>query len=404
MRKFDDIIPPSRRKEVQSAPIRTRQNKERRASDGRFPFITLGITLVIVAASVAALFHFSSAKIKITPNAATVTIDAKFTATPSGDVPFRVITVRKTASTQVAGSGSKTVATFASGQITISNTQSKPQSLVATTRFATENGLIFRIKNGVTVPGGTTAKPGTLVVTVYADKPGDAYNIGPSSFTLPGFAGTPQATQVYARSTSPMTGGASGTVPVAEASAEAAARASLSSQLIPELETALSAQLPPGYVLISGAATSSFAALPSAVATTQGMVEVREEGTMRAVVFPEAALAKAVAQAATSLNYQGQDIRFTSSSGLTIVPSGAFPADDAESFTFSLSGTASLIYVIDQNRISAAIAGKSRQDARTALGNYPEINTALLLLRPFWRTSFPKDPSAISVEVLHPSI
>jgi len=54
---------------------------------------------------------------------------------------------------------------------------------VANTRFADPNGKIFRISKAITVPA-----KGTLVVTLTADQAGASYNIGPSTFSIPGLS------------------------------------------------------------------------------------------------------------------------------------------------------------------------------------------------------------------------
>ena len=405
MRTLNDIIPPSRRKEMGLPPV----TPPSRESSGfpesrppRFPYTTFSIVLLVILVSVGALFYFSSAKITITPTTVSAAVQGSYTAELSGGtLPFEIISAQKIASQSVKGSGSKEVSTFASGMITIYNTQSKAQSLVATTRFATASGLIFRIKTGVTVPAGTTAKPGSITAKVYADKPGASYNVGPTSFTIPGFAGTPQETQVYARSTSAMTGGASGTVPIVDAATERETRTALTSALAPDLATSLAAQVPAGYVLIPGSATTTFEMLTPVPSGTTGTVDMKEQGTITAIVFPNAALAKAVALSLTGLSYQGEPVTLAGAEGLKL-SSTEVPNTGLETFPFTLSGTASLIYTVDENRIAAAVAGKSREAARVALSNYPEVKRASILLRPFWRQNCPQAPSSVTVGGLDP--
>lgn len=367
----------------------------------RFPFATTVIALMVIAGSAGALFYFSNAKIEITPNNVSAAVQGTFSAGQGAtDVPYKLISVQKVASQSVKGSGTKTVTAAASGMITIYNTQPKAQALVTNTRFATTAGLIYRIHAPVSIPAGSAAKPGSVSVKVYADQPGSSYNVGPSSFTIPGFAGTPQASQVYARSTVAMAGGASGTVPVADASEEATARASLTTALGPDLEKSLAEQVPAGYVLLNGAATTTYQSLDP-VAGESGQVELKVQGTATAVVFPNAALAKAIGTSVSGLEYRGEPLTLTSPAQLTF-SAASIPADETSSFSFSLSGTAPLVYTVDTARIAAAVAGKTSAAAEVALTNYPEVSKAFIVLRPFWKTSFPEDPAAITIVVLQP--
>jgi hypothetical protein len=408
MRKLDDIIPPSRRREIEpmsqpAADSRDSLQSQSHRPPHKFPYTTLLAVVAVIALSLAALFYFSSAKIEVTPNTVSAEVQSSFTATAdSGALPFQVVTAQKIASQSVKGSGTKTVTAIASGTITIYNAQAQSQRLITNTRFATSAGLVFRIHSSVVIPGGTQAKPGSITAKVYADKAGSAYNVGPTSFTIPGFAGTLQEKLVYARSTSAMTGGASGTIPVVDPALEMQTRNALISALAPDLATSIQSQIPDGYVMLEGSATTTYQELTSAASATTGQVDVKEQGTITAVVFPNAALAKAVAASVTGLGYQGEPLTLTPASKLKLFPETVLPDSAANSFTFRLSGTASLMYTVDPTRIAAAVSGKTRSAAEVALTNYPEVKRAVIILRPFWRQTFPQDPASISVVVANP--
>lgn len=401
MRTVNDIVPPSRRKDEAGhsssrGPLRIKDKPP------RFPYATIGTALIVILAAVGALFYFSSAKVEVTPNTVSAAVQGSFTASPnSGDLPYQVITAQKVASQAVKSSGTKTVSMSASGTITIYNTQTKPQTLIANTRFATAAGLIFRIHAGVTVPAASGTKPGSISAKVYADKPGPAYNVEPTSFTVPGFAGTPLATKVYAKSTTAMTGGYSGAQPVIDPATEVQARAALKNALAPDLMASLKGQVPDGYVLLPGAATTTYEELASDTATT-GQVEVKEQGTATAIVFPNALIAKAIAGSVAGFGYQNEPMTLTGTDQLTLVPTSAFPTADSQSFSFTLAGTAPLMYTVDPTRIAAAVSGKTRQAAEVALTNYPEVKRAVIILRPFWRQTFPQDPASVSVVIDNP--
>ncbi len=404
MRTITDIIPPSRRRDTETLTSEPALRAPLRPSERppRFPYKTLVAVLFVIAVSLGALYYFSSAKVEITPTTVSAAVQSSFTAShSSGDLPYEIITSQKIASKSVPSSGTKAVDSYASGSITIYNTQSKVQRLITNTRFATTAGLIFRIHEAVTVPAGTSANPGSVTVRVYADKAGDSYNTGPTSFTVPGFAGTPQASAVYARSSSAMTGGASGNVPVVDAAAEASTRSALTTALAPELTASLQSQIPSGYTLLPGAATTTFQDLTAAPSSSSGMVDIKEQGTITAVVFPNAALAKAIATSVTGLNYQGEPLSLQSSSNLQL-SSAVLPDAQATSFTFTLSGTASFVYTVDPTHIAAAVAGKTPSAAEVALTNYPEVKRAVIVLRPFWRQTFPQDPSTITITTNNP--
>lgn len=397
MRTLNDIIPPSRRsKDVE--PLNTsKSNPQERP---QFPYKTLFIVLVIILLSIGALFYFSSAKIEVIPATVSVATQGSFTATQSsGTLPYEIITTQKIASQSVKSNGTKTANTYASGTITVYNTQSKAQTLRATTRFATSAGLIFRIRAAITVPSGTTTKPGSITTQIYADKTGAEYNVGPTSFTLPGFAGTPQESMVYARSTNAMTDGASGSIPIVETALEDTTKKALMKALEPDLITSIQEKVPSGYVLLTGASATTYEELTPTASVATGQVEIKIQGTMTAVVFPNSAFAKTIATSASNLGYQGEPISLSSSNTLVLTPETNLPNPDQTSFSFTLSGTASLMYVIDPIRIATAVSGKTREASRVAVSNFPEVKRAIIMLKPFWRQTFPQDPASISVVV-----
>lgn len=393
MRTLDDIIPPSRRRETE--PLSNSTGSEH---PSKFPFTTLIAIVLVIVASLGALSYFSSAKIEVTPNTVSAAVQSSFTSQKStGALPYEIITAEKIASQSVKGSGTKTINSSASGTITIYNTQTKAQKLITNTRFATASGLVFRIHSSVTVPSGTTSKPGSVTAKAYADQTGSSYNIAPTSFTVPGLAGTPQASQVYARSSAPMTGGASGTVPVVDATLETQTRSALIAALTPDLLASIQEQIPHGYALLQGAATTTYQEFSPEPSSTTGMIDVKEQGTMTAIVFPNSALAKAIASSVSGIGYNGEPLTLSSTDGLQLMATNGLPDTQASSFSFIITGTAPLVYSVDHARIAAAVSGKSRSEAEVALTNYPEVKRAIIILRPFWRQTFPEDPSSISI-------
>ncbi len=102
----------------------------------------------------------------------------------------------------------------ARGRLTVFNTEPKPWPLIPNTRFQTQDGVVFRINQYLTVPAGRADQPGSLDVDVLADEfdaygqpVGDRGNIAPTKFFLPGLNVDNQK-KVYAQSKVAFTGGA----------------------------------------------------------------------------------------------------------------------------------------------------------------------------------------------------
>jgi hypothetical protein len=409
-RTLNDIIPPSRRRPAEPVAADAYDREAPPPPEHfsiprrRFPWGGLIVTIIIVAGAIGVLYAFSGAKVEATPTVSSANLsNASFTATPSsGDLPFEIVTVEKVASKSVPAESTATVDQAAQGTVTIYNTQPKAQALVANTRFASPDGHVYRIHKAVSVPAGSESSPGTLTATVYADKTGEGYNIAPTSFTLPGLSGSAQFSQVYAKSTEPFTGGFSGAKPVVGQATDDAEHATLQAALAKDLADAAKAQAPSGYVFIQGGSFASYVPQPDTV-STDGQVVITEKGTMQAIVFPMEALARAIARQASGQSYADEPATLASVESLTLAPATPDQAPTGTaSFSFTLSGNASVVWTVDPAKVAAAVAGRTKDEADSAIKTLPEVSRAVLVLRPFWRGTFPSDPSRIEVVVEKP--
>lgn len=405
-KSLSDIIPPSRRRAMESDISALHESKDsyqrNTLSSKKFPTGFVIITFIILAVCIVALFVFSGATIKVTPTVNETSVSDSWSATSStGDLPFEVVTVDHTVVEEVPAEGTETANIPAQGTITIYNAQDKVQELIKNTRFESPDGKIYRIQSSVKVPAASALVPGTLSVTVYADAAGDTYNIDPTTFTLPGLAGSPLFDLVYAKSEDPIAGGFTGTRPSISQSARMAQYEKMRPALEQELAKAVEERVPEGYVLLRGATSNSFTELPDA-ASTSSSVQVQYKGTATAFIFSNEALARALAYRLVA-KYNGQKVTLTDTNALTLTPSGEEPLSaGVQNFTFTLSGSTTIVWDIDPVAISEAVAGKTRDATRTILKGFPEIAEASIVLRPFWDNTLPENPADIKIDEREP--
>lgn len=152
-----------------------------------FRFFLLVIALLLVVG----YFSFSSLVIDIVPNREIIsdsmvieistgaenTSSSSVTELLGGQVESRDIEVERS----YPSSGEEVLGEEVVGKVTLVNNYSKAQPLVATTRLLTPDNKLFRLKDGVTIPAGSSVE-----VEVYADSPSSSLAIGPSTFTIPG--------------------------------------------------------------------------------------------------------------------------------------------------------------------------------------------------------------------------
>lgn len=166
------------------------------------------ITVFTILAVILLIFvvYFSLAKAMITLTLGEenkpLTIDLVVAATSTpGALAGQII------SEQITVSNNFTVANFtespgqAEGKVKIINQSNHAQTLIKTTRLLSPEGLLFRLKDQVTVPSGKE-----IIADVYADKEGGQYDLAPTKFTIPGLSAALQK-QIYAVSETAMSGG-----------------------------------------------------------------------------------------------------------------------------------------------------------------------------------------------------
>ncbi|MBC7836156.1 hypothetical protein H7X87_00040 [Acetobacteraceae bacterium] len=389
--------------EEYTAPQQTPQiPRRRRRRGGLFIWLLLGIIVIAGVLGLLLSTLFAGAKITVHARSATVTppaaLDAKINP-GQGELAYTSMTVTRAATTSVQASGTKQVSRAASGVITIYNgAGTEVQRLIANTRFEAPDGKIYRIRQSITVPGGTKAANGTLTpgstsATVYADSPGAEYNRGETRFTIPGFKEDPKYTTMYAEGKS-IVGGFVGAEPSVSTSDLTKAQTMLRTQLESAIATAVSSQIPEGSVPIAGA----FDIVYADIAQTPGAnntATLSQSATAAVGIVKINDLAAAIARK-TVTGYNGEAVTFTNSAALNIATASTTKPTGVLNLRFS--GNPTLIWQYDQNALIGALVGKEKSSFESILKTFePAITGAEAEVRPFWQRSFPSDPQKITV-------
>ena len=196
--------------------------------------------IVLVAAALLAVLYLSTVQAVIHVDSTEEPITTEFVANVY-EVPTRTTDVRgavvsgtlgRTQTFEPTGESAKTVEDIARGTVTIYNNLTFAQALVATTRFLSESGVLFRLESAVTVPAG-----GSVEAQVYADIAGESGNIAPTRFSIPGLSAVRQES-VYATSAEAFTGGVYSVAVVSQAELDAAA-SELESSLLEDAKAML---------------------------------------------------------------------------------------------------------------------------------------------------------------------
>lgn len=296
--------------------------------------------------------------------------------------------------------GTSTVSSKASGTLIVYNDYSSaPQVLVATTRFVSPGGQLFRSTEKVTIPGakvtGGTIVPSSASVHVVAAEAGADYNLaaGTGHWTIPGFEGTPRYAKFYAEAPNGLSGGASGVSPVATRADVLAAQA----KAVETLQNSLASQIG-----LSGADQFKFLPDSASFATTsetvtpvnsEGQFNVLISGEMRQMVFDPSMLQNELlvlnGVSASTTKIDALDLNY-----------GSTTLDLAKGLmNFKLTG--SLVYepAVDVTSVKAKIAGVDEANLKSIVFGITGLQKANISFWPFWVSTVPQDQSKIDLNL-----
>jgi hypothetical protein len=288
----------------------------------------------------------------------------------------------------------------ARGTVTLSNDYSEePQTLVATTRLEAPDGQIFRLTEAVTIPGKSGSTPGTTTANVIADKTGESGNIGPTTFTIPGFKGTPEKYKAFsAASSEPMQGGgnADSDIPTVSkddlASAEQAADKQAEKVFLDQVRAALGdgERVIEGTVKVTPAEERGSA--PDVGTPTEHFTYKRQYQGEVAIIRQEA-LDKA-AKGAAQTDQGG--VRFEPEKVTTDF--GEVSSNDDGTLSVRLHAELFLAGTVDEQALKEALLGKKADEIEGVLGDFPAVKKIQLVFRPsFLGSGIPASESRVDV-------
>ncbi len=412
-----EIQPPKKKQEVPAQ--RTIKKEPPLAGSGQekagvsFPKRIVAFFIFLLAAFVLiSNFVLDRAEIKIWPKTETSNLNEKVLASTAKTaidlqgkaIPGEIFKEEKTISQEFSATGRTTEGQKASGQIRVYNNYSEAlQVLIKNTRFISAEGKLFRTTEKIIVPGGRYDKgklqPGYIDANVIADQPGENYNIGPSTFSIPGFVGTPKYTAFYGKSSVAMSGGFLGEASQVLKEDLDKAKKTLSDKAVQEGKISLKNKIPDGFVLLDEAiyseiteATSSLLAGAKAKTFTYQV-----KAKLEAIAFEKSDLENLSKEIVLSNFSLGKKIQEGS---LSIVYN--FDSSDIKIGKLVLNASfSSKIYSgIDENSLAQTLAGESLAKAQEILTAQPEITKVQIKSWPFWTDIVPEDPQKISVKLI----
>jgi len=414
-KKFFDIYPPSKITPEEDRSSQTTEEEmvrpvhKKRSSFSLRKFFIVSISLSLAGVTVFSYFNFTKAEIRIWPKTQflefreKITADIKFNQNDPAlymekrMIPARLVEEEKNGSQQFPSTGKFLKEIKAKGQIRLFNSYSTAsQTLVASTRFISSEGRLFKSLEKVTIPGAKYDSKGKLQagyvdVEAEASEAGDDYNIAPSTFSIPGFVGTAKYTAFYGKSFSPMAGGFKGEVPQVTQGDLDRAKATLTAKILEDSKSSIRNKIDKDYILLNEALkeevieASSLVPAGSQADSFNYQIKIK----IKALVFKKSDLenfakefillnapeGKVVDEKSMKINYSQSGVNFDS---------GEINLD----FDFS----ANVYRDINERDIKEVLKGKSVKEANFILEAQPEISKIEIK---FWPLPLSKIPSSI---------
>lgn len=318
-------------------------------------------------------------------------------------IPGELISAKKNMLLEFEAETREEVSYKAKGTLIVSNAYStSPQTLVATTRFESPDGKIFRLDEKTTIPGAKISAgkitPSSAEVKVTADAAGEEWNLPPTkNWKIPGFKGTPRYDAFIVENTRAMSGGFVGEAPVIsdaqKESAEKNAQQSLKDVLNGEM-----------FVLMS----DDFKLLPEAerfeiiksefqtIRDAPNKLGIFVEGEMKRIVFEaqtaEDALFRKYGSSYIEEGYtalKSFEIEYGTSTLDLVNKTMSVPIRGSITYTFDL----------EQESLKEEFKGKEDAELRRIIFSLPGIENATISLWPFWVNRVPDSARRFLVEI-----
>lgn len=372
-------------------------------------FLILGGISLLSLLGVGLFLFLPKAEVHIVPHKLMRSADVQFDCKNIGDMsgenalPVRIIESEQPVSLSLQATGTAPgSAQKARGSVVISNEFSTdPQTLVATTRFESAEGKIFRLIEGVTVPGMSAGQPGTVTAAVIADQTGSDYNISPTSFTIPGFKGSPKFAKFSAKSTKAMSGGGDATggdiTVISKADLDKAEK-DAKEKAKEDYMSAVDSQLMSDEKVLEEVmeiTPENQAALPVA-GTAGSSFEYQNTYKVRAFIFSEKAVKEKIA---AQMNQKVSDIEFQPKD-ITLTYGESIPNYTDGTLRLKTHAAVTLESVIDRDTLVDELLGKDEQEINTLLDSHPEIKKIQIEIKPQWfSTVIPKSKDRVIVTI-----
>ncbi|MBI4217447.1 MAG: hypothetical protein HY603_01470 [Parcubacteria group bacterium] len=367
------------------------------------PFV---LTLLASGLALVGIFwiHFFVAKAAITviPDSREISVEQEIVAAKKGTegtIEALSLAKEQDGTRLFSATGKSDKQGQARGIITVYNTRpNTPQILVATTRFISQDGKLFRSVARVVIPGQLSGVPGSLNVEVLAAEAGEDYNIGPSNFSLPGLAGSALYTAIYGKSTAPMSGGSKSETTIVSQDDLNRGKDTLLAELREGAKQELQKMLPSGYEIPEDAFLVEISQASSLAKAGAELSKFNVTGKVKlsAIAFPRKVFDDLLSQSLRKKLSPGETILEK-----TLQSGYEFKNVDHKKGTLLLAGFSKgkAYSRVQEQDVRLRVRGKGQDMAQQQGEAVEGVQSLHISLWPFWEWQVPADLNRINVSL-----
>jgi len=378
----------------------------------KMSFVVISVVIVVLLVAILGFsVLLSKTTLTVYPEFKEPNVNAEFIAFPDrreDSLSYEIMTIEEAGEKQVKAAGQEHVEEQASGNIQIIKTTTGSERLIKNTRFRSPDGLVFKIKESVVVPGALKDSdgnlvPGTTQAEVFASETGQEYNLSANTrFDIPGFKESnldELYNAIYAENRVAFSGGFNGPKFLIDENELSTAKQALQIELRDKLLERVKSERPADFVTFDEAVAITYNSLPT-VQYGEDLVTIREQAVLQLPLFVHADFASFLAKE-TITTYTREPVRITNVEDLKFTykqtDTSSTNIADLTSLNFSIVGKPLIVWEYDAVQLQTDLAGKPKTSVNSVLTGHPGIAEANVSGKPFWKRTFPENVEDITI-------
>jgi hypothetical protein len=326
-----------------------------------------------------------------------------FSRTDTSGVHFEIMSLKGSVEGNIQLDTTATMNVKASGKVTIFNKEKKPLTLSKGLSLKTDNGLIYKLKEGVIVPAfdDTSKVPGSIIAHIEASEVGDTFNTSNANFSFPSFAKNTKPVNAYAINEGSISGGIQGTVYTLEESLYRAEVLKLDQSLKDKLFIQAQAQAPAGYILYKDLSVL----IPNDTSNTfhskNSDAIIKRDGKLVVYMIEEISLMKYL-KSYTKTDFTIKEFTVPELQNFVFSFQSSQDPENITSLNTFLTIEGRIVSVINTKELKQLLLGVSKNNVEKMLENFPTVASAVTKITPIWQNILPKNENRLEIIVNPP--